>query len=84
MKWTPQRVPNTRHQPMSAMVCRFVLCMSADCLILLVASDFLLLFSEMASVNAALSILHDARTAKLQIKPIATPGGERKLRVSAT
>lgn len=37
MKWTPQRVPNTRHQPMSAMVCRFVLCMSADCLILLVA-----------------------------------------------
>lgn len=37
LKWTPQRVPNTRHQPMSAMVCRFVLCMSADCLILLVA-----------------------------------------------
>lgn len=37
IKWTPQRVPNTRHQPMSAVVCRFVLCMSADCLILLVA-----------------------------------------------
>lgn len=30
MKWTPQRVPNTRNQPMSAMVCRIRVSMSAD------------------------------------------------------
>lgn len=83
-KWTPQRVPVSRHQPISAMVCRLRVYVSASRSVPSVwqhvQSGVPLLLSEMASVDAALSLRHHPGAAELPHEAAATAGGEEEHR----
>lgn len=83
-KWTPQRVPVTRHQPMSAMVSKHVLYVHVLslfgmwCLSQSLPYLTTLLFSEMASVVTTVPVCRHSRAAELQNRPSATPRGESR------